>query len=599
MYAFVALLWAPDDPGATATATQWAHRLARASKGWESLLTTKGIIVLAQPPTDPGLHPYVLPEKAGIVLGQLFSANLSRPSLAPIDQIDARAAQDIARTGGQHLVRNYWGAYIAVLADPQRQCAYVIRDCSGKLPCYYRRHQDVTIVFSDTNDLSPLELPATTPNWNYLAAFIYSSQLQVRDCATLEEHELLVGERLTVRSRANCQTAIWDPRQVCREQYLDRYEDAVAALREVAEKCIEAWARIYDNLLLGLSGGFDSAVVLGVLSRSPTRPTIQCINHYSTDAYEDERKYARASAARAGVPLVEIPIDSAAERFDSRLLLAPRTPKPSVITLFRFLEIGLINGIAQQTGARTLWTGQGGDHIFLQTTGASSAADYLDLRGLRPGFVAAVRDAAHLSRQPYWSVLRSACFPRRSNGAAPASKPCFVTPTALPDNVDSYVLPPWTTDATDLPRGKLMQIRFLAEVANRHRPIARLERAPQHHPLLSQPLMEVCLQIPTYLLLRGGRERALARDAFAHQIPSEILRRYDKGSTIGHATEMLRRSEPFLGELLLGGVLAANKVIDPRQLESFILRGQPFREEHLLPLLACIAAEIHVRKHLH
>src|SRR6185437_14353643 len=133
---------------------------------------------------------------------------------------------------------------------------------------------------------------------------------------------------------------------------------------------------------------------------------------------------------------------------------------------------------------------------------------------------------------------------------------------------------PWEADAADLPRGKQMQIRFLSQVVNRHRPIPRLERAPQHHPLLSQPLMEICLQIPTYLLLRGGRERALARQAFADRVPVEILRRRDKGSIVSHATEMLRRSEPFVRDLLLGGALAENNVIDRKELESFIVYGQ-------------------------
>lgn len=594
MYAFVALLWACDDPKATATATRWAQRLGMTSRLWESLLRTEGAIVLAQPPTDPALRHYVLPESSGVVLGQLFSADLSQAAVKPIERIDEGVAREIVRTGGRHLVREYWGGYVAVLADRQAGCAYVIRDSSGKIPCYYRRDRDVTIVFSDSNDLAPLELPATV-DWSYLAAFIYSSQLQVRGCAVREDKELLAGERLRVQGQSLCHSPIWDPREICRERWLDRYEDAIAALQEVTQRCIDGWARIYDTILLGLSGGFDSAAVLGGLSRSPVRPRIECINQYSTDSQGDERAYARAAAVRAGVPLAEVPVDSAADQFDSRLFLAPRAAKPSVNGLYRFLEIGLINRIAEETGARTLWTGQGGDHIFLQTTGAFSAGDYLDIRGLRPGFLAAVRDAAHLSRQPYWSVLRAAYSRRRDVSGSLGTRPYFVKRAALPDNVDEYVLPPWATDAEDLPRGKLMQIRFLAEVANRHRPIPRLERAPQHHPLLSQPLMEVCLRIPTYLLLRGGRERALAREAFATQVPSQILRRRDKGSVIVHATEMLRRSEPFLRKCLLGGVLAENNVIDRKELEPFVLHGQPFREEHLLPLMACIAAEIHVR----
>jgi asparagine synthase (glutamine-hydrolysing) len=107
--------------------------------------------------------------------------------------------------------------------------------------------------------------------------------------------------------------------------------------------------------------------------------------------------------------------------------------------------------------------------------------------------------------------------------------------------------------------------------------------------------MDVCLQIPTYLLLRGGRERGLAREAFADRVPESILDRRDKGSIISYATEMLRQSEPFVRELLLDGVLAGAGVIVREELEPYIVHGQPFREEHLMPLVACIAAEVWVR----
>ena len=74
-------------------------------------------------------------------------------------------------------------------------------------------------------------------------------------------------------------------------------------------------------MLLGLSGGFDSAVVLGCLSHSPARPRITCLNQFAAASHEDEREYARAAAVRAGVTLLEVPMGSAADRFDSRLLL--------------------------------------------------------------------------------------------------------------------------------------------------------------------------------------------------------------------------------------------------------------------------------------
>jgi asparagine synthase (glutamine-hydrolysing) len=595
MYHFVALLWGADDPAAREEAAQLRQRLRRSTVPWEGLLTTDGLSVFALPPADPNLRAHVLPGSAGVVLGKLFSADLSRTNSNAIGQ---RTADEIVRTGGQHLTRNFWGSYVALIADRQARCGYALRDCSGKIPCYFLRFRDVTVVFADLSDLAPLELPAPTVNWEYLAAFIYSSQSQVRACAFKEIQEILAGECLKVEGRCVRQTALWDPRAICRQGQMARYEEAMAELREVAQTCIDAWAQGYDTMLLGLSGGFDSAVVLGCLSRSPARPKITCVNQYTAASHEDERKYARAAAARAGIKLLEVPMGSAADRFDSRLLAGPTTVKPAVTGLFRLLEIDLINRIAAETGAHTLWTGQGGDHIFLQTNDASSAGDYLDTLGLRPGFIAAVRDAARLSKQPYWFVLKSAYSDRRSVGSSSnrlARTPCFVDPAALPEGVDGYVSNPWATEAGDLPRGKQMQLRFLAEVANRHRPIAGRERAPQHHPLLSQPLMEACLRIPTYLLLRGGRERALAREAFADRVPSQILRRRDKGSIISHATEMVRDSEPFVRELLMHGVLMDAGILVRGELEPYIIQGQPFREEHLLPLLACIAAEVWAR----
>jgi hypothetical protein len=58
---------------------------------------------------------------------------------------------------------------------------------------------------------------------------------------------------------------------------------------------------------------------------------------------------------------------------------------------------------------------------------------------------------------------------------------------------------------------------------------------------------------------------------------------------------MIRESETFVRDLLLDGTLARAGVIIRRELEPYIVQGQPFREEHLLPLLACIAAEVWAR----
>ena len=73
--------------------------------------------------------------------------------------------------------------------------------------------------------------------------------------------------------------------------------------------------------------------------------------------------------------------------------------------------------------------------------------------------------------------------------------------------------------------------------------------------MISQPLLELCLSLPTYLLTHGGQGRALAREAFADRIPAEIARRRSKGGVDEHATAVLQRSLPLAREMLLEGQL--------------------------------------------
>ena len=47
----------------------------------------------------------------------------------------------------------------------------------------------------------------------------------------------------------------------------------------------------------------------------------------------------------------------------------------------------------------------------------------------------------------------------------------------------------------------------------------------EHHPLLSQPLIETCLRIPVHLLATEGWDRAVARRAFSTDLPAEVYQR--------------------------------------------------------------------------
>jgi asparagine synthase (glutamine-hydrolysing) len=97
-----------------------------------------------------------------------------------------------------------------------------------------------------------------------------------------------------------------------------------------------------------------------------------------------------------------------------------------------------------------------------------------------------------------------------------------------------------------------------------------IERTPV---LVSQPLIELCLQIPSYVWITGGRDRAIARRAFASALPSQIVRRQGKGAIDQANLVICDANETYLREMLLDGELVREGLLDRRRLESYLTRG--------------------------
>lgn len=116
----------------------------------------------------------------------------------------------------------------------------------------------------------------------------------------------------------------------------------------------------------------------------------------------------------------------------------------------------------------------------------------------------------------------------------------------------------------------------------------------EHHPMLSQPLVELCLRIPSYVHLRAGATRAVEKAAFRDVVPAAILARERKGQTTMSVVECLHRSEAFIRELLMDGVLASEGILNRQAMEPFLNHRRPMRPTDTFPLVSCIAAELWV-----
>jgi asparagine synthase (glutamine-hydrolysing) len=566
MFRYVAMTWDAADRSACSAAADMTNVFAQC-QGWNSVLARPGLQVFVAGARVDIDQTYALAEGRGLILGHLFGHDAW---LIKADHFSTRSGEsaEIVRTEGRHLVDRYWGRYIAFI-EGRNAGLRVLRDPTGALPCFLIRHRDVDITFSWLEDLLERlpSLPTPPVDRASLAAHIALGELTGRRTTLEGVSQVMPGEIVALSGGALAAQPLWSPSARARAEPIDDVESACRTLRWTVQRCVQSWAQVYPAIVLRLSGGLDSSILASCLAAGQTQTPVTCLNYHSAGADSDERYYARLAAQRASRELVEL------ERSDDfrleqvlDLALTPRI----------FSYAGRFNSrtdaeVARMTGSPALFTGAGGDQLFFEFQRWWPGADYLRRQGIDRGLSGALLNAARLGRVSLWHVVRQAVAEvlRRDLPAPLFDRPwSLATESVWATREDPRRFEhPSAADAVSLPIGKLMQVRQLLHVAGYYDPWQRAAAPELVHPLLSQPLMELCLRIPTYVLTQGGRARGLARQAFLGDLPPEIVRRRSKGGLQEILHAILARNLGFVRELLLDGELARNGLIDRRRTE--------------------------------
>jgi asparagine synthase (glutamine-hydrolysing) len=596
---FLAFISDPVDVAATEVSRRLLSDAQRSRCTWKAVFSELGLTVLERPPFTGSTDAQVLPMGAGVVLGRIFPKNLASWTPGWAWKVTENETDAIIQSRGRALLDKIWGGYVAFLYDVSKPAVYVARDSSGKIPCYRTRHFGVDIVFSDLDDVRALNLPIFTINLKYVAAFLSASQLQIRESGLHEVTELLAGDCFKVESGHRSHSSLWNPVRMFDVPPIDDFDAAAADVRFTFQRCVDAWASAFGRIAVSLSGGLDSAVALGCLRRARDAGSLVCINRYGPGEGEDERVFARAAATAAGVELKDFPFFPNNASFSAELYKSALTAKPTIPGAFAKLDIDHQENLVRDVNIDSIWTGQGGDHLFLQTRSPLGARDYLELNGFNRGLLQAVKDAGRLSGQPYLATMRTLMQRTMTAGsglnALNRCKSVFMCDDAQSCIADDYLAHPWMADTEQLSPGRRFQVAALTELLNRHRPPTGFQLAYEHHPMLSQPLVELCLRIPSYVHLRSGITRAVEKAAFREVVPAEILARERKGQSTMSVLECLHRSEAFIRELLMDGILVREKMLNRRAMEPFLNHRHPMRPTDTFPLVSCIAAELWVR----
>jgi asparagine synthase (glutamine-hydrolysing) len=460
------------------------------------------------------------------------------------------------------LSRRWWGRYIALHQAAAAKPFNAFRDPSGALECLTWRRDRLRIVASHLPTEHVGLLPSgLAVDWDAVGLRLGNPAATASGVALTCVRALDAGEMMDLK--AGERRMIWTPAAFVRARRQPRHV-LTTRLRERVDQVVGAHASRASVILAEVSGGLDSAIVAGALQVTAAGKVAQWANFHTGDREADERRFARAVAAHLGLSLVEAE-KGELELTEARLAVLGSGLRPGTLGLDYEQDEDSVARCAQ-VGAETLMTGLGGDAVFLQTQTPLLATDAVLAGVVGRELFGVFRDVAALRRSSIWSVARTGWIDGRRR--APQRRTPAWLNGDLAGRIAGAPTHPWLADLAKAPPAKRTQIRTLTAGLLFHGHSRRGDAVDVVHPLLSQPLLEFVLGVPSFDLALGSHDRALAREAFADRLPVEVLRRRSKGDLQAYYGRMLSRSLPFIRPYLLDGLLVRERLLDRPWLED-------------------------------
>ncbi len=582
---FIIFLWGAGDEGAESLALRHLEQL-ESEGAWRRVFVESGWAVALEQPS--ALQVRRIMHGHGVVLGDLYPADAGRP--APGGLIALTPATWTSHQVFRGLSRRYWGRYVAVHQPAALAPASAFRDPSGALECLSWRLGRLTIVAS--------HLPADRPDllgavgglrWDVIGRYLRDTAAITSQVGFEGVEALAAGEMIGLDNFSR--SLIWAPAPFVSGNRQPR-SLLHEGLRQRVDQVVGAHAAQSNTILAEVSGGLDSAIVASSLQRTAPGKVAEWLNFHTLDPEADERSFARAVASKLGLSLTE-QVKSELRITEAGLAFVGAGLRPSVAAVdYEYDEDNAAR--CARLGADTLMTGQGGDAVFFQTRSALLAADALRLGLPLPELAEIGLQAAVVGRISVWSVIRKAVVANLNRAGSWRTPP--YAGEAVKAQTSASPAHPWLRDLRSVPPAKRLQIHALTAAQLLHGHSRRGQAADLVHPLLSQPLVEFCLSVPSFDLALGSNDRALAREAFADRLPQKVLTRRSKADTTAYYGRMLARSLGVVRPYLLEGLLAAHGLLDRPYLEGVLTTETLLWSDAALDLIELVAVEAWARR---
>ncbi|MBA3069148.1 MAG: hypothetical protein FP825_11785 [Hyphomonas sp.] len=589
---FFAMTWNPGNAAAEHAARDIIRSLGQSARPSRPQLESSGFFLLSLSAGEQSGEITHLPTRrggaSGAVFGRLFRATDPGREASLVASLSRDEGEEISRTRGRTLLDGFWGSYVAFIRSGEDWL--VLADPAASIPCYYTSYSGLTLVFSHLELCDFLDRSTFTVNYAFLSRLLVYDRVQNGETGLNEIRELLPGERLVVGPAIRKTEQAWDPRRVAASRLDMALPEAARLLKQMVQHVVTAWSAPQDAIMLSLSGGLDSSIVLACLAAAGRGEDLTAVHQRLGSDDPPETAYAAEAARSAGCTFVEVEIPA------RRQLPDPDAHPLSVRPLRPFLDPGLEALIGNLPSPPALFTGQGGDHLFLHTHSPDGFSDFLNDRGLHPRLFHELAYSARLSGLSVWDVLKAHAGPPRRQSAMLAAIGKKVPASEAETLSSRDWIPDWAAFPEGLPKGKFDQTSRLVHMFQLREPMVRSAATDIIHPLISQPLVELCLKLPVYTLAAGGVSRGLARLAFEGDIPESIRQRMIKGHASGYFSELISTNRARLEDALTGGALVEASLADEREFARLLTRDGHKIDAHGSRLLVTYVAEAWLRR---
>ena len=447
---------------------------------------------------------------------------------------------------GDDAIARLDGMFALAIWDGRKRRLLLARDRSGKKPLYHAFDGRSFAFGSEIKALLACPWVRHEPNPERLGEYLLFGYVRAPETLYKGIQQLPPGCMLAVEGGAvRGPTRYWTLRRgITPETECIPADEAARRVRELLTQAVER--RLLSDVPLGalLSGGLDSTIVVGIMSRLMRVPVRTFTVGFSDEPTYDERRYAAIAARAFGTQHTEFVVRTDAMSLMRRLLWHHDQPygDSSAIPTFQ------VSRLARQHVTVVL-NGDGGDEVF-----GGYERFWAALWAARmPGFVGGIGGAiarALPRDHGYFGVRRRLeRFVARSGeppldryldwtsifgtGAAAALLKPEVAAADGVAGVYAAIRAAYAGNGHRALLDQLLEVNFSTYLPDDlHVKVDRMSMAnslESRSPMLDTALVEFAATLPPGLKIRGGQLKYVLKRAFRDLVPPELLHRRKHG----------------------------------------------------------------------